>query len=176
MHKAAMGGASQDPVNNSTHEAGVGAHLQQGPAVLSLAAQFLLEDTDSESDKPLQQVDDNIFEDIMVHDDIFYGEDGEEILFSVGQNTFDEESLADSEMRIWQEMDTLNYYDHSYLAQLLGDEPEDITIPRSIAALEALGKLHQHLREVNTHNTIQGWMIPNRMTQEASLMKIRRWL
>jgi hypothetical protein len=175
LHQAALGGLTREErVDNLTHETEVQADQQREPAVLSLAAQFLLEDKDSELDEPLQWVEDTVFEDIMVHDDVFYGEDGEEIVFSVGQNTFDEES--DLEMQIWQEMDALKYYDHTYLAQTVGDTLEDVTIPRSIAALEALGELRQHSSEVKAHHTIQDWTIPNQMRQEPSLMRVWRYL
>jgi hypothetical protein len=136
-----MGKLLQDgPMGNSSREIEVQpVNLQEESAALSLAAQFLLEDIDSELDEPPQGVQDNIFGDIMAHDEDFYGEDGNEILFSAGKNPLDEE--LESESQIWQEIDGLKYYDHSYLAQTLGDEPEDVTIPRSIAALEALGEL-----------------------------------
>jgi len=83
-------------------------------------------------------------------------------------------------MQIWQEMEVLKYYDHSYLAQMLGDEPEDVTIPKSIGALEALGELCWHSKEEKAHPTIrvQDCMIPtwNRRMQEVNVTRMWRWM
>jgi len=86
IHKAAMGEAplQGNTEDNTTRE--TEAWVQE-PAVLTFADRFMLEDTDSELDEPPQRLEDNVFEDIMVHDEVFYGEDREEIVFSVGKNT-----------------------------------------------------------------------------------------
>jgi hypothetical protein len=56
-------------------------------------------------------------------------------MFSVGSIT-DKDSEKE---RLRKEMDELLRYDHAFLAEAIGDEPEDVTVSRSAAALDMLG-------------------------------------
>ena len=132
MHKAALAELQQ---NSETGNSTLGSQAiiqkaQPETAALSFAMHFMMEDSESEDNTE----EPDLFEGITGPGNEFYDNEGNMIMFSVG-DTADKDS-DDERLR---EMDKLIHYDHSFLAEAISDEPEDVTVSRSAAALDMLG-------------------------------------
>ena len=128
MHKAALAELQQ---NLETGNQVIIQETEPETAVLSFVMHFMMEDSESEGDTE----EPDLSEGITGPGNKFYDDEGNMIMFSVG-NTADKDS---EDGRLRKEINKLPCYDHSFLAEATSDEPEDVTVSQSAAALNMLG-------------------------------------